>query len=126
MELIFGAGRTDRRVTNVERLLHEWRVEEADFGQLYLEHEPMTRPDRLLVEDLAATMLVNSRVAARAAAAVYRNGAMVDLAALPDKPLEKTTSDEREQVAGTIGTMTRWPWSARHSPQRRCIRNGPR
>jgi hypothetical protein len=35
---------------------------------------------------------------------------MVDLAALPDKPLEKTTSDEREQVAQTIGTMTRWPW----------------
>ena len=52
----------------------EWRAKEADFGELYLEHEPVTPPDRLVVEDLAATMLVNSRVAARAAAAVYGRG----------------------------------------------------
>lgn len=79
MELIFGAGKNDRLVPEVETLLHEWREKEREWGQLYLEYEPVTPPDRLLVEDLAVTMLINSRVAARAATSVYRNGATVDL-----------------------------------------------
>jgi len=110
VELIYGAGRIDRRLESVERLLREWRVKEADFGQLYLEHQPATPRDSLLVEDLAATMLVNSRVTARAAAAVQREGATVELASLPDKALEETTDSERSFVADVIGTMTSWPW----------------
>jgi Family of unknown function (DUF6308) len=64
----------------------------------------------LLVEDLAATMLVNSRVAARAATSVYRNGATIDLRSLPSKALEETTHEDRQLVAGVIGTMTSWAW----------------
>jgi len=75
VELIFGAGEIDRRVSDVESLLRGWREQEKDWGQLYLEYEPITPKDRVLVEDLAVTMLINSRVAARAATAVYRNGA---------------------------------------------------
>lgn len=41
------------------------RRQEKDWAQLYLEYEPVTPPDRVLVEDLAVTMLINSRVAAR-------------------------------------------------------------
>jgi hypothetical protein len=85
MELIFGAGEIDRQVPEVEALLRDWREKERDFGQLYLEHKPATPGDQLLVEDLAATMLVNSRVAARAATSVYRHGATIDLRSLPDK-----------------------------------------
>lgn len=110
MELIFGAGRIDRRVADVEDLLRDWREKERDWGQLYLEYEPITPRDRLLVEDLAVTMLINSRVAARAATSVYRNGAALDLGSLPDKALEKTTNEDREFVASVIGTMTSWPW----------------
>lgn len=110
MELVFGAGRLDRRVTDVEALLREWRVQEAKWGQLYLEYEPVTPRDRVLVEDLAVTMLINSRVTARAATAVCLNGGSLDLAALPDKPLEATTDDERQAVADVIGTMVSWPW----------------
>ncbi len=110
MELVYGAGKLDRRVPHVERLLREWRDKERDFGQLYLEHVPATPRDRLLVEDLAATMLVNSRVAARAATSVYRHGATVDLRLLPDKALEETNGEERQQIARVIGTMTGWPW----------------
>jgi hypothetical protein len=110
MDLIYGAGRIDRRVGEVESLLRDWRVKEREFGQLYLEHEPVTPRDRVLVEDLAATMLINSRVAARAAAAVYTNGATLNLASLPDKALEETTESERQLVANVIGTMTGWPW----------------
>ena len=85
MELIFGAGTIDRQVTDVEVLLRDWREKEADFGQLYLEHKPATPGDQLLVEDLAATMLVNSRVAARAATSVYRYGATIDLRCCRDR-----------------------------------------
>jgi hypothetical protein len=47
MELIFGAGKLDRRVPEVESLLADWREKERDFGQLYLEHEPTTPRDRV-------------------------------------------------------------------------------
>jgi len=110
MDLIYGAGKLDRRVEDVEDLLREWRDGEADWGQLYLEFKPATPPDVLLVEDLAATMLINSRVAGQAATAVYRNGGSLDLASCPDKPLEDTTREERQRLAGLIGTMTSWPW----------------
>jgi hypothetical protein len=110
VELIFGAGKLDRRVEDAQRLLREWRVKERDAGQLYLEHEPSTPPDRVLLEDLAATMLINSRVALQAAASVYRYGSSLDLSCLPDKALEKTSEDERQAVADMIGTMTSWPW----------------
>jgi len=110
LDLIYGAGKLDRRVEGVEKLLHEWRMREADWGQLYLEFQPATPKDVLLVEDLAATMLINSRVAGQAAAAVYRNGSTLDLASWPDKPLEQTNADERRGLAELIGTMTTWPW----------------
>jgi len=109
LELIYGAGKIDRRVPYVEDLLRDWREKEQDFGQLYLEHQPVTPFDRVLVEDLAATMLINSRVAAPAATSVYRNGA-ADLRSLPEKALEGTTDEERQLVADVIGTMTSWPW----------------
>jgi Family of unknown function (DUF6308) len=110
VDLIYGAGRLDRPVGDVEDLLREWRVREADWGQLYLDFQPATPPDVLLVEDLAATMLINSRVAGQAAAAVLRHGSSVDLARWPDKPLEETTVDERRGLADLLGTMTSCPW----------------
>jgi hypothetical protein len=110
VELVFGAGRLDRRVGEVERLLQEWRIKEQDAGQLYLEHEPSTPSDQVLLEDLAATMLINSRVALQAATSVYRNGSTLDLRRLPDKALEETNETERQLVADVIGTMTSWPW----------------
>ena len=110
MDLTYGAGQLDRRVEGVEDLLREWRVREADWGELYLEFEPSTPPYTLLVEDLAVTMLINSRVAGQAAAAVLRHGSSLDLASMPDKPLEETTTDERQRLSELIGTMTSWPW----------------
>ena len=109
MELIFGAGKIDRVVPDVESLLHDWRTKEMDFGQLYLEYEPTTSPDRVFVEDLAVTMLVNSRVDARQAMGVFRNGATLDLGPLTEKALGDTTEAERQIVAELIGAMTKWP-----------------
>ena len=110
MELIYGASELDRRVEGVEQLIGDWREKERDWGQLYLEYEPVTPRDTLLVEDLAVTMLINSRVAAQAATSVCRHGATLDLGSLPDKALEKTTDAERQILAEVIGTMASWPW----------------
>ncbi len=109
MELIFGAGKIDRPVGDLQGLLSEWRDKEKDWGQLYLEYQPVTPRDRVLVEDLAVTMLVNSLVAARAARGVFANGASLDLSSLPDKALEETTAAERQAVAALIGTVATWP-----------------
>jgi hypothetical protein len=109
IELIFGAGKLDRHVPDVEGLLLDWREKERDFGQLYLEHEPATSRDRVLVEDLAVTMLINSRVDARQAMGVFRNGTTLDLGVLPDKALGETTDGERQVVAEFVGAMTTWP-----------------
>jgi hypothetical protein len=55
-------------------------------------------------------MLINSRVAGQAAAAVMRHGPSLDLASVPDRALEETTADGRQQLSELIGTMTSWPW----------------
>jgi hypothetical protein len=109
MDLIFGASKLDRRVLGVEQLLRDWRVKEADFGQLYLDHQSATSPDRIFVEDIAVTMLINSRVDARQAMGIVRNAEKLDLRVLPRKTLAKTTADERQQVAELIAAMTSWP-----------------
>lgn len=109
MELIFGAGKLDRRVADAERLLRAWRDQERDFGQLYLEYAPVTPRDRVVLEDLAVTMLVNSRVEARQAMGFFRNCASLDLGGLPKKPLGATSEAERADIANLIGVMTSWP-----------------
>ncbi len=110
MDLILGAGKIDRRIADTGDLLDEYRVKEKDWGQRYLDYESITPSDRVLVEDLAVTMLINSRVAARAAISVHEFGSTLDLGSLPAKKLEETTPDERELVANVIGTMASWPW----------------
>lgn len=109
MRLIYGVTRLDREVAGVQLLLREWRDKERDFGQLYLEYEPVTPPDRLVLEDLAVTMLVNSRVEARQAMGFFRNCDSLDLSMLTDKSLGETTEPERASVADLIGVMTTWP-----------------
>ncbi len=106
---MYGARHIDRRVPGVDELLRAWRERERDFGELYLQHTPGTHPDRLVVEDLAVTMLLNSRVAARAAASTLRLGATVDLGSLPGKALEETTDQEHQAVARVIGSVASWP-----------------
>jgi Family of unknown function (DUF6308) len=109
MQLIYGAGQIDREVPDVDALLREWRQKERDFGQLYLEYRPVTPPDRLVLEDLAVTMLVNSRVEARQAMGFFRNCGSLDLSHLPAQPLGKTSDSQRQEVADLLGAMTGWP-----------------
>lgn len=106
MDLIFGAGRLDRRVEDAEELLVAYR---QDSGTRYLDHVPRTPPDELVPEDLAVTILINSRVGSAAFVAVQDHGAELDLHGLSDKPLEATSEAERVQLAELIAQVARWP-----------------
>ena len=59
-------------------------------------------------EDLAVTILINSRVGPAAFKSAQDHGAELDLAKLPDMPLEETSVDMRGQVARLIADVARW------------------
>jgi hypothetical protein len=109
VELVYGAGQLDRRVDDVKGLLRDWHEKEGEAGDRYLGHVSATPPDRLFVEDLAVTMLVNSNVARRAAWGLHVHGVSLDLGSLPNKALEDTTKEERQIVAGVIAEVATWP-----------------
>lgn len=104
--MLFGARRLDRRVGDAESLLIEYR---KDTGSRYLDHMPCTPADKLLPEDLAVTILMNSRVGPAAFMAVQDFGNTLNLAALPDRALEATDENERQLVAELISAVARWP-----------------
>jgi hypothetical protein len=108
MELIFGAGILDRHIEGVEGLLADWHEKEADWGQLYLEYESVTPRDALFVEDLAVTMLINSRVAGRAATSVCRRGTTLDMRALARRPRVRGDLPQRKERLASAGAAWRW------------------
>ena len=64
--------------------------------------------DSLVAEDLAVTTLINSRFGIAAFRSLALHGGEVDLRELPDVPLERTTDEERDQVARLIATVAGW------------------
>jgi hypothetical protein len=105
VDLVVGARRIDRRLSAVEHLLAAYRT---DDGLRYLDWRPSTDPDRLMPEDLAVTILINSRVGPAAFKSAQDHGAQLDLAGLPDMPLEETSVDTRAQVARLIADVAGW------------------
>lgn len=105
MDLIYGAGNLDRRLRDVERLLASF----GDDGRRYLNYKPNSPNDRLVPEDLAVTILINSRVGFRAFISVQDHGDSLDFSKLPRKPLEATNDAERLLIADFLGQVTRWP-----------------
>lgn len=64
MQLIFGAHKIERVVGDVDRLLLSDR---SDDGYHYLDYQLTSAGSRIVPEDLAVTLLVNSRRPQRAA-----------------------------------------------------------
>lgn len=104
-QLTFGAGHIDRIISNVESLLRKYR---EDTGCHYLDYTPVTPQNIVVPEDLAVTLLVNSQVRWRAFRSLQRHGHTIQLDQLPQKPLEKTTSKERIQIAQVITQVANW------------------
>jgi Family of unknown function (DUF6308) len=105
VDLIVGAGHIERRLSAAEKLLAKYRT---DDGLRYLDWRPSTDPDRLMPEDLAVTILINSRVGPAAFKSVQDHGAELDLAKIPDMPLEETSADMRGEVARLIARVAAW------------------
>jgi hypothetical protein len=105
VDLVVGAAHIDRRLLAAENLLAGYR---ADDGLRYLDWRPSTDPDRLMPEDLAVTILINSRVGPAAFKSVQDHGAELDLAKLPDMPLEEASVRMRDQVADLIADVAGW------------------
>ena len=79
MDLVVGAGKLDRRLEGAEELVDAYRT---DDGLRYFDDVPLTPPDRMVPEDLAVTILINSRVAGTAFKAVQDHGDEVPQTAL--------------------------------------------
>jgi hypothetical protein len=106
VRLILGAGHRHRIIPNADELLRQYR---ADTGCWYLDYESSISKTILTPEDLAVTLLLNSRVTGRAFVSLQRYGPTINLSDLPQKPLERTTVEERREVATFIATMATWP-----------------
>jgi hypothetical protein len=103
--LFLGGGQLDRSLPRADLLLTAYRT---DAGLRYLDFQPSTDRNRLMPEDLAVTILVNSRVRGAAFASVQDRSGEIDLASLPDVPLHETTTDHRRQLAKLIADIARW------------------
>ena len=99
MRLLYTGGGVERWVDHAEERMRAFHM---DSGYAYLQHVPSTPPDTLVVEDLGVTLLMNSQVTSRNAISVAGRGSEIDLALLPDRPLEETDERDRQQVAEVV------------------------
>lgn len=104
--IVLGGGVLDRNLADPVRLLLAYREDE---GTRYLNQNPITPPDRIVAEDLAVTLLINSRAGYRTYKSVQDLGPTLDLSILPAVPLEATSAAERDAIAGLIATVAHWP-----------------
>jgi hypothetical protein len=91
-------------IQNANALLLAYR---SDPGYSYYCYKPQTPPDRVVLEDLAITLLMNSRAGLEAARSLIEKGHSIDLSILPKKPLAQTTPQERETLAIVISELAR-------------------
>lgn len=106
VRLVLGEKEVDRTIENADTLLRQYR---QDTGCYYLDHQPITPQNRLVPEDIAVTLLMNSQAGWRAFRSLQLYGASIELDSLPSKSLEQTTPEERHQIKDVIIKMSRWP-----------------
>ncbi|MEX1134704.1 MAG: DUF6308 family protein [Acidimicrobiia bacterium] len=106
MTLTFGSGGLVRVVRDPVTLLIAYR---GDSGTDYLNFRPTTPVDVLLPEDLAVTILINSRVGPRAFQAVQSRAHELDMPRLTRLPLEESTERDRDGIADAVAQMAAWP-----------------
>jgi hypothetical protein len=106
ISMTVGAGRIDRVIPDAVELLRQYR---KDTGCYYLDYQPITAPDKIVPEDIAVTLLINSQVGWRAFHSLQEHGKPIDLSCLPEKPLEETSPEERRQISAVIATLAQLP-----------------
>lgn len=106
IRLVLGGGECDRVIDKADELLRRYR---KDTGCYYLDHQPITPRDRIVPEDLAVTLLVNSQAGWRAFRSLQLYSDTIDLECLPRTTLEDTSGADRTQVSDVIAAMAQWP-----------------
>jgi len=106
ISLTIGAGQIDRVVPDADELLRCYR---NDTGCFYLDYQPITPQNEIVPEDLAVTLLINSKVGWRAFHSLMEHGKTIDLTQLLRKSLEQTSPEDREQVVSVISQMAWLP-----------------
>jgi hypothetical protein len=101
-----GGGRVERHLPDAAALLRAYNEPE---GRRYLDQVPITPDGTLVPEDLAVTMLLNSRVGRRAYLSVQDRGLSLNLQCLPDVDLESSNASQRTTVADLIAEVAQWP-----------------
>ena len=109
MELVLGP--SDRVLPDADGLLGSFLGNPTETGTAYLDHVPSSPPNRVVPEDLAVTLLMNSYASGRTFLSVATYAHEVDplLAALPDTPLEESSPELRERVVDLVSAMASWP-----------------
>jgi hypothetical protein len=74
-----------------------------DDGRFYYDHKSKTSSDRVVVEDLGVTLLLNSRVGSRAAGSIRNADFIID--DLPDVPLVDASSEQIDHLADKIVSL---------------------
>ena len=106
--MIVGAGRIERTLDDAEALLRGY-ARKGDTGLEYLRYPSTSPHDHLVPEDLAVTLLVNSRASARTFQSLRDRGPHVDLSGFPACPLELASESDLEYLARVICQMAQWP-----------------
>ena len=106
VSLILGAKKIDRLIPNADEYLSNYH---SDTGYLYHGYRLKSSPDRIVPEDLAVTLLMNSRVGCKAFKGLIDYGDKINLGRLPEKALEDTSLMERQQVASLIAEVAKIP-----------------
>lgn len=96
MKLVLGAGQLDHVISDADKLLREYR---ENTGYEYLKYRPVTPQDKLVPEDLAVTLLVNSRATYRAFQSLQKYGESIELSKLPPGPLEQISDAKLKSLA---------------------------
>lgn len=106
MELVLGAQKFDRVLTDVDKLLVSYR---NDDGYVYFDYRSASTGGNIVPEDLAVTLLVNSRATGKAFKSILKHSSSARLDRLPSIPLEATSAAERTRVASLIAQVASWP-----------------
>ncbi len=105
--LTLGANQINRQLDNADELLRTYR-QTGDIGYEYITYQPITSRDKLVPEDLAVTLLVNSRAGYRAFQSIRDNATDLDLTRLPNKSLADTSDGELHVVADVVRQVAKW------------------
>jgi len=106
VNLTLGTGGCARIIEGAEGVLRGYLEDE---GRRYLAYRPTSRPDAIVPEGLAVTLLVNSCAGYRAFKSIQDRAADIDLSAVPDRPLESTDPSERAAVVALVAEVAGWP-----------------